>query len=179
MNDLSGELTGAQRAERGRLGELYLRHGPDALRLAYLLTGDRALAEDLMQEAFARLAGRFLDLRNPDAFGTYLSRTIVNLSRMHFRHKKVERVYLAKEVGLRRSESRDPEVATRETMRRALTGLPARQRAAVVLRYYEDLSVGEIAEVLQCRPGTAKSLVSRGVAALRQNLLRGDEEPNG
>ena len=54
--------------ERGRLAELFIRHGHDAIRLAYLLTGDRLLAEDLVQEAFVRLAGRFADLRDPDAF---------------------------------------------------------------------------------------------------------------
>src|SRR5437588_487857 len=81
---------------RGRLGELYARHAPDAARLAYLLTGDRALAEDLVQEAFVRMFGRFRDLRNPEAFGAYLRKTVVNLSRSHFRRLKVERAYTAR-----------------------------------------------------------------------------------
>src|SRR4029453_4023446 len=78
---------------RGALGELYVRHAPEGIRLAYLLTGDRALAEDLVQEAFARFVGRLHYLRNPEAFGAYLRTTIVNLSRSHFRHAKVERAY--------------------------------------------------------------------------------------
>ena len=66
--------------ERSRLSELYVRHAPEGIRLAYLLTGDRALAEDLVQEAFARFVGRLGHLRHPDAFASYLRSTIVNLS---------------------------------------------------------------------------------------------------
>lgn len=79
--------------ERGTLGDLYVRHAPEGIRLAYLLTGDRALAEDLVQEAFARFVGRLQHLRKPEAFGPYLRKTIVNLSHSHFRHAKVERAY--------------------------------------------------------------------------------------
>src|SRR2546427_8888668 len=78
----------------GRLGELYLRHADDAVRLAYLLTGDRGLAEDLVQDAFVRLTGRLVHLRDPGAFDAYLRRTVVNLSNSHFRRKRVERNYL-------------------------------------------------------------------------------------
>src|SRR5207302_804336 len=79
-------MTEEQQGDTGRrLGELYRRHAPDAARLGYLLTGDRVLAEDLVQEAFVRMFGRFRDLRNPDAFGAYLRKTVVNLSRSHFR----------------------------------------------------------------------------------------------
>src|SRR5438034_11696195 len=81
-------------ADTGRLGELYLRHAHDAVRLAYLLTGDRQLAEDLVQDAFVRLAGRLVHLRDPGAFDAYLRRTIVNLANSHFRRKRVERSYL-------------------------------------------------------------------------------------
>jgi DNA-directed RNA polymerase specialized sigma24 family protein len=62
----------------GRLEMLYAAHAPDAGRLAYLLTGDRALAEDLVQEAFVRMFGRFRDLRHPEAFGAYPGRLIRN-----------------------------------------------------------------------------------------------------
>jgi DNA-directed RNA polymerase specialized sigma24 family protein len=64
--------------EAGRIGELYQRHAPGAVRLAYLITGDGMLAEDLAHEAFVRLLGRFRDLRNPRAFPWYLRRTVVN-----------------------------------------------------------------------------------------------------
>ena len=84
-------------AEDTRLGRLYVRHASDAVRLAYLLTGDRALAEDLVQDAFVKLAGRLVHLRDPAAFEAYLQRTVVNLSRSHFRRRKVERAYVERE----------------------------------------------------------------------------------
>lgn len=84
---------------RSRLAETYVRYTPDGIRLAYLLTGDRALAEDLVHEAFLRFVGRLHFLRDPEAFEGYLRRTIVNLSKNHFRRRAVERSYLAREAG--------------------------------------------------------------------------------
>src|SRR2546423_10122291 len=165
--------TGAEREERagGRLDDLYRRHAPDAVRLAYLLTGDRALAEDLTQEAFVRMFGRFRDLRNPDAFGAYLRKTVVNLTRSHFRRAKVERAYVARERGAPASASQ-PDIGARDEMWQALLRLPERQRTAIVLRYYEDLSEAQTADTMRCPPGTVKSLVSRGLDRLRQEMRR-------
>lgn len=159
-------------SEAGRLGELYQRHAADAVRLAYLLTGDRGLAEDLIQDAFVKLFGRFRDLRNPDAFEWYLRKTVVNLVRSNFRRKRVERAYLERER--RRPEpTEDVDGGTREEMWERLHRLSERQRAAIVLRYYEDLSETETAEILRCPVGTVKSLVSRGIERLRTELTRG------
>jgi RNA polymerase sigma-70 factor (sigma-E family) len=168
-------ITGAEQDEDagGRLAELYRRHAPEAVRLAYLLTGDRALAEDLMQEAFVRVFGRFRDLRNPDAFGAYLRTTIVNLSRSHFRRAKVERAYVAREASAP-GPGDPPDVGAREEMWQALLGLPERQRTAIVLRYYEDLSEAQTADAMRCPAGTVKSLVSRGIERLRQEITRGE-----
>jgi RNA polymerase sigma factor (sigma-70 family) len=80
-------MTQGSSLERSPLGDLYVRHAPESIRLAFLLTGDRALAEDLVQEAFARLVGRLRHLRDPSAFGAYLRRTIVNLATSHFRRR--------------------------------------------------------------------------------------------
>jgi RNA polymerase sigma-70 factor (sigma-E family) len=160
------------RSEGGRLAELYSAHVPDATRLAYLLTGDRALAEDLVQEAFVRLFGRFRDLRNPDAFGAYLRTTVVNLARSHFRRTKVERAYVEREG--RQPNPAPADLGGREEMWQALQRLRPRQRAAIVLRYYEDLTEAQTAEVLGCAVGTVKSLVSRGIDGLRTEL-RGSE----
>lgn len=159
-----------QTRKRGRLAELYLAYSDGAVRLAYLLTGDRSLAEDLVQDAFVKLAGHFADLRDPGAFEAYLRKTLVNLARMHFRRRRVERAYLAREGREPRSHAVLPDVATYDEMKRALLSLPYRQRAALVLRYYEDLSEAQIAEILRCRPGTVKSLLSRGAAGLRAHV---------
>jgi RNA polymerase sigma-70 factor (sigma-E family) len=161
--------------QRSSRADLYLRHAPAALRLAFLLTGDRALADDLVQDAFVRLFGRLLHLRNPDAFESYLRQTVVNLSRMHFRRRRVERSYLRlQQQGLQEEET-SPDLDVREDLWQALLQLPARQRTAIVLHFYEDLSEEQASEVLRCRPGTYRSLVSRGVAQLRATV-RGDRD---
>ena len=87
--------------EHNSLGDLYVRHAPEGIRLAFLLTGDRTFAEDLVQEAFARLVGRLRHLRDPSAFGGYLRRTIVNQATSHFRRRKVERAYLEQKAVVR------------------------------------------------------------------------------
>jgi RNA polymerase sigma-70 factor (sigma-E family) len=153
--------------EGSRLAELYQRHASEGIRLAYLITGDRALAEDLMQDAFVRLAPRLLHLRDPSGFEPYLRRTIVNLANAHFRRRKVERRYAEHQRGLRELSSAEPDVPEREAVWEVLRALPTRQRTAIVLRFYEDLSEAQTAEIMRCRPGTVKSLVSRGIGKLR------------
>jgi len=166
---------GAARADVGRLEELYVRHAPAATRLAYFLTGDRELAQDLVQDAFVKVAGRFRHLRMPDAFDAYLRRTIVNLFTSHLRRLRLERAELRRERSETALEHRDRDPAERDAMWRALQRLPVRQRAAVVLRFYEDLSEREAAEVLGCSPGALNALVARAMTNLRNEM--GDEEP--
>jgi RNA polymerase sigma-70 factor (sigma-E family) len=166
----AGSVTG-EMPEAGGVAELYERHAPAAGRLAYLLTGDRGLAEDLVQEAFVRVVGRFRHLRVPDAFEAYLRRTIVNLHTSQLRRRRIERAYLARERGsVRPDPPVEPDVGSREELWQALRALPPRQRAAVVLRYYEDLSERETATVLGCSPAAAKSLVARAMETLRAEM---------
>jgi len=100
----------------------------------------------------------------------------VNLSRSYWRRKKVERAYLKREQGAIGSEgvAGGSSIEDRELLWRAMAGLTERQRAAIVLRFYEDLSEADVAEILRCRPGTAKSLVSRGLEAMRHEI-RGEQ----
>lgn len=156
----------------GRLAELYERHAPAAGRLAYLLTGDPGLAEDLVQDAFVRVVGRFAHLRVPDAFDAYLRRTIVNLHVSQLRRRRVERAYLERHS--RSSERTDamPDIGERDELWRAVQSLPPRQRAAVVLRFYEDLSEQQTAETLRCSTAAAKSLVARAMETLRPRVGR-------
>jgi RNA polymerase sigma-70 factor (sigma-E family) len=156
-----------------KLEALYLRHGPEALRLAYLLTGDRELAEDLAQEAFVRVARRLTGLRNADSVRWYLRRTVVNLVNSHLRRQRVERAYMPALASSVASLS-TTDVVTKQVVRDAIAQLSARQRTVVVLRYYQDLTDQQIASVLGCPVGTVKSALHRAAAVLRQNL--GQEE---
>ena len=158
----------------GGLDELYARHIGAGVRLAFLLTGDRAHAEDLAQEAFVRCVGRFRHLRKPDAFEAYFRRAIVNLHTSGLRRRRLEREWLAREgAASARRVSSQPDVGARQDLWKALGELPARQRAALVLRYYEDLSERDTADVLGCSVAAVKSLVSRGGETLRE-LIRGE-----
>lgn len=154
----------ARRADQ-RLSDLYWRHADDGVRLAFLLTGDRHAAEDIVQDAFVRLFSRFQDLRKPESFGVYLRRTIVNLSRDRFRRLRLERDHLARQADTSASADVASPVEDREVIRSVLRSLPHRQRAAVVLRFYVDLSEQDTAEVLQCSVPAVKSLVSRATAS--------------
>ena len=151
----------------GRLAELYERHAPGAVRLAYLITGDRERSRDIAQDAFVRVAGRFRHLRFPDAFDAYLRRTVVNLCTSQFRRERVEREYLERERSRPETAAAMPDLALRDELTVALRTLPVRQRAAVVLRYYEDLSEEGVASALGCSVSAARSLLVRGMQALR------------
>src|SRR2546430_3088739 len=150
----------------GRLGELYRIHAADGIRLAYLLTGNRATAEDLVQEAFVRLYGRFRDLRDPGAFEWYLRRTIVNLVRSQFRRLRVERSYLESRGRERRPVAEPPDPGAHEELWRAPLEPPERQRTAVVLPYYEDPSPAPTPPARGCPLGPPKAPVSRGTGRL-------------
>ena len=150
-----------------RLAELYERHAGDAVRLAYLLTGDAEVARDLAQDAFVKVAGRFRHTRFPDAFDAYLRRTVVNLSASRFRRLRLERAYLERTRREPAATVDTADLGERDRLRRALATLPMRQRAAVVLRYYEDLSERAMADALGCSVPAARSLLMRAMQTLR------------
>jgi RNA polymerase sigma-70 factor (sigma-E family) len=160
----------------GQLADLYARHVPAANRLAYLLTGNQSHAEDLVHDAFVRCVGRLGHLRAHEAFDAYLRRTIVNLHTSRLRRVRVERAFLAKEAARtgRATSATMPDVAGRQDMWRRLQTLPARQRAVLVLRYYEDLSERETADALRCSVAAVKSLTARATTALREGI-RGED----
>jgi RNA polymerase sigma-70 factor (sigma-E family) len=174
---VSAKVSRVAPAESTKLDELYLRHAGGAVRLAYLLLQDRAVAEDIVQDAFVRVAGRLVHLRDPGAFDAYLRRTVVNLSHSYVRRKMRERAFLRREMATAEWDTvRWPtsSLEDRELLWRALGRLPERQRVAIVLRFYEDLPEAQVAEILRCRPGTVKSRVSRGLEALRLGM-RGEQ----
>jgi RNA polymerase sigma-70 factor (sigma-E family) len=137
----------------------------DAVRLAYVITGDPDRAEDIAQVALMRVWARFHTLREP---WPYARTAIINAARSDARRRRRERVRL--EVVATSEPISD--VLPPIDMLDAIDRLPFRQKAVVVLRYYEDLSEREIAEALGCRPGTVKSLASRALARLAQEVKR-------
>lgn len=154
------------------LAELYARQAPAGRRLAYLLTGDAQLAEDIVQDCFVKLASRLTRIEDPEP---YLRRMVVNASHSHHRRLRVRRVKAPEEamvLGADTDTSPDGADgrADRDRLREALRVLPARQREAVVLRHWLDLSEEQCARELGCSVGTVKSLASRGRAALRLSL---------
>ena len=151
----------------GKFEDLYAAHGAEALRLAYLMTGDRALAEDVAQEAFVRLLKGFHNLRNPDAFRAYLLRTVMNLTKSHFRKSKRERDFAR--LGTHPQTDALVDLGSRDMLRSALLRLPVRQRTALVLRYSLDLSEQQTADAMQISLKAVKSLVGRGLAKLRSD----------
>jgi RNA polymerase sigma-70 factor (sigma-E family) len=167
----SGEVGAIRESSKASVEELYRVHAPEARRLAYLLTGDRELAEDVTQDAFIRVVGRLAHLRSRNAFGPYLRRAVINLTRMHFRRRTVEKRQTARDSHSHAGSSAWVEdVAELETLRTALLELPYRQRAAIVLRFYTDLPDEETAAILDCAVGTVRSLISRGMAELREAM---------
>jgi RNA polymerase sigma factor (sigma-70 family) len=141
-------------------GELFADRHDALVRLAYLLTGNRAVAEDVVQDAFVQLHARQGEVRSP---GAYLRTSVVNGSRMHHRRAARERARFADLIPLGvQSET--------TVVLDALGRLSHRQRAVLVLRFYDDRPESEIAELLGCRPATVRSLAARGLAALRKAM---------
>ena len=150
------------------MAELYRLHAASAGRLAYFLLGNREAAEDLVHDAFIKVLGRWGHLRKRDSFSAYLNKTIVNLSKNHHRHRSVERAYLEKEKrAAQETIVPSPDMAEKDELWTALQALPHRQRAAIVLRFFGDLSEHQTADVLDCSPAAVNSMVSRGLDTLR------------
>jgi RNA polymerase sigma-70 factor (sigma-E family) len=142
-----------------RFEDFYRAQHEPMLRLAYLLTGSRPAAEDLVQDSFVRVQPRYQSLDAPSA---YLRRTVTNACYSWLRRLQRERAYQA-----------EPETAAppeHDELWDALAKLAPRRRAALVMRYYLDLSEADIADALGCRRGTVKSLTHRGLADLREAL---------
>jgi RNA polymerase sigma-70 factor (sigma-E family) len=135
------------------------------LQAAFLLTGDRHRAEDLLQTALTRCYLRWPSIEGADPEG-YVRRALVNAHIDWWRRKpwREEPTDLLPETAL---PDETDDVAVRDALLSALATLNRRQRAVVVLRYYEDLSEAEIAAVLGCSTGTVKSAASRAMVRLR------------
>ena len=146
-------------------------HTATLLRTAYLLTGSSAAAEELVQDTFARLYPQWHRVEAAELPLAYVRRSMTN-GYVNTRRAAITRREFAVAQPPEASDVRDPysQLADRDDIWRRLHTLPANQRAALVLRYFEDLSDDDAAAALGCRVGTVRSLVSRGLAALRGQL---------
>lgn len=152
--------------------QLYRERHTAMVRLAHLLTGDNAVAQDLVHDAFIKVAQRFerptsSPIDNPSA---YLRQAVVNQCNSWHRRQAVEA----------RHNRPEPEPLqlgpSLDEMWTALESLSPKRRTAIVLRFYEDLPLDAVAEVMGVRPGTARSLIHRGLASLREVVSHEDRE---
>jgi len=155
---------------------LFREHASSLVRLVRLFVDDRNAAEDLVQEAFIRLSRSAHRIEDPDRAAAYLRSIVLNLARDHNRRGLVS---LRHHLPFDDDEaSLEDAVVLREDQQRvldALRTLPHRQRDCVVLRYYFDLGIAEIAETLGVSPNSVKTHLRRGMAALEVRL--GGAEP--
>lgn len=145
---------------------------PSLLRTAYLLTGSRVDAEDLLQTTLAKTYLSWGRIREREAVDGYARRVMVNTQTSLWRRRRVAEDVTDEPPEPRpRGGPRDAmaELDLRHALWQALSRLPRRQRATLVLRYYEDLSETDTAKVLGCSVGTVKSTSSRALARLRQD----------
>jgi RNA polymerase sigma factor (sigma-70 family) len=176
MSSTGGALAGAQLRAREGAGErmpvevaattfedLFRSRYEPMVRVAFLLVGSRAEAEDVVQDAFARIELRWARLDNAEG---YLHRCVVNRSYDVLRRRRLEQ-----RLRLLHRDDRTTELEADE-LGDALASLAPKRRAAVVLRYYAGLPEREIAEVLRVRPGTVKSMLHRALAQLREVIDR-------
>ena len=136
-----------------------------------LYCGDRFVAEELAQEAIARVIGDWGKVRRLDAPGAWAYRVAINLANSHLRRILAERRAKQRFTARTRSVHHDPDTSTALTVRQAVASLPRRQRAVVVLRFFADLSVREVADLLEYPEGTVKSLTAKAVTSLRMSDL--------
>jgi RNA polymerase sigma-70 factor (sigma-E family) len=151
---------------------------PALLRTAFLLTGDAHTAEDVVATALAKLYLAWDRVRDRESVDGYVRRIIANETTSLWR-RPWRRREIAAEVLPERGQQDAYDDGRTAALWRAVSSLPPRQRAVVVLRYYEELSEAEIAHVLGISPGTVKSQASRALATLRTNnpdLASGLEE---
>lgn len=161
--------------DRDGFAAVFDEHHRAAVRLAYLLTSDADQAEDVVAEAFAKIYPRWREgaVHNVDA---YVRRAVANEANSRLRRRYLERFWSEHRSGDERGVRRvDEHAADQDEVWRALRGLAPGQRTAIVLRYFEDLSEAETAEVMGTSVGTVKSQVSRGLTRLEQQLAASAE----
>jgi RNA polymerase sigma-70 factor (sigma-E family) len=158
--------------EEQEFAEYFAAKRDSVRRTAYLLCGDWYRADDLAQTAFVALHRRWNRIRDRGATDAYLRKTLIRASidetrRPWRRERQVEQL---PEPEHRDHPQLDEQVATRADLLAGLLDVPPKQRAVLVLRYFEGLDVAQVAAVLRCSEGNVKSQTARGLANLRTAL---------
>lgn len=151
-------------------------HGTELLRIAVLISGSRDRGEELLQETLTYLYPRWDKVAAAETPLAYVRRALVN--RLVSERRSPRRNTVALWDLPERTDGRDlgEMVATRRAVWQLVGGLPDRQRAAVVLRYFYDLSDAEIARILDCRAATVRSIISRAMNAMRRGMVPNEVE---
>jgi len=136
-----------------------------------LYCGDAYVAEELAQEAIVRVVSDWGKVRRLAAPGAWAHRVAINLANSHFRRRLAERRAKQRLYARAALAVHQPDTSTAVAVRQTVASLPQRQRAVIVLRFFADLSVREVADVLGCPDGTVKSLTSKALASLRTTDL--------
>jgi RNA polymerase sigma-70 factor (sigma-E family) len=168
-------LDGVKRVMDRDFRDYVVARTPALLRTAYLLTGDRDDAEDLLQEALFRLSRAWRRVSESMSLDAYVRTTMVNLWTSRWRRRRVRTVTVATVPEHGGADDAD-RVSDRDEIWRALATVPPRMRAVLVLRFYEDLSEADTAAVLGCAVGTIKSQTARGLDKLRNALPEGEPQ---
>jgi RNA polymerase sigma-70 factor (sigma-E family) len=161
-------------AADAHFAEFVEQHTDSLLTTGYLLTRDRSAAEELVQDVLVALYPQWRKVQAADSGLAYVRRSLVNRFLNQRRRGRGAELPLTSlpEIGSRTDFTAG--VADREQVRQVLAELPERQRAAVVLRYFYDYSDQQVADALQCRIGTARSLISRALAGMRAGSGQAD-----
>jgi RNA polymerase sigma factor (sigma-70 family) len=158
---MSEAVSAGEEASRAALVSLYDQEHAAMLRLACLLVGSRAIAEEVVQDAFLAVSERWSAIDNP---GAYLRTAVVNRGRSVMRRRATERQYATFDAAVVDAPTELIE------LRAALAHLSERARTVVVLRYFADLPDADIAAVLGCRVATVRSIAHRSLRSLRKEL---------
>lgn len=152
-------MSGLERSVGG-FTEVYETALPRLVRLAHLITGSNAVAEDVVHDVFVAAYRRWERIDDPHG---YLYRAVVNRSRSLLRRRAVEWKHAAESS----TEDLPPQL---DEVWTALSRIPAKRRTALVLRFYTDLPIATIAEIMGIRPATVRSLIHRGYMSMRKEL---------
>jgi RNA polymerase sigma-70 factor (ECF subfamily) len=165
-------ITGVCAGDEKAFEELVARYSARIFNLAFGLTGDRSVAEEITQDVFFTVWQKARQLRNKEAFRTWIYRITLNLSKEHFRrqYRRKGLIDRMKPQMDRQDNTIVEETGVKERLNAAIANLSAYQRQAFLLKYQEELKISEIARIMKCREGTVKTHIFRAVHSLRRHL---------